>query len=103
MDEHTDPPPDTLKERKNRLTRWEVVLVTPEKNFRLGFSARKTNEAIVEMARANSDLVIEVMEKFNCPDDGPSPKKQRWNLRNGVVIRFGRTERAIASELNLIE
>lgn len=91
--------PRTLEQMQHFGTKWEVLLKTPDGNYRLAFTARKTQKALMTNAQNCSELVLAMMDKYNCPDDLDGLNGQRWDLGNSVVITFGRTEREMASEL----
>ena len=97
--EFVEPQPRTLEEMMHFGTKWEVLLKTPDGNYRLAFTACKTQKSLLANAKNCSGLVLAIMDKYECPDNHDGLNAQQWNLGNGVVIAFGRTEREVASEL----
>jgi hypothetical protein len=58
--------PRKFAEMRNRITRYEVVAVLPGGLYRLGFTARPSEHRFLEMARAESALILPHVAESDC-------------------------------------
>lgn len=87
-----------LECRRNRLTRYEVVLVDPDgEKYRLGYTPQPSRRGLLRQARCYGDRVVRVAGlTVNLPFAWRGKGRLGFvaDLGNGWTIRFtGRTER----------
>lgn len=94
--------PRTLTEMQNRLTAYEVVARHEDgREQRLAFSEKRTKRVLVDIAFANRETLLPMLGDWT-GDDATYNKATGWTF-GPVSVRFsGRTERDIASSLNLV-
>ena len=88
--------PRTLTQMHRHLTAYEVAVTTNSETRLLGFSERTTKGALLSIARANSDLILRLLGRW----DGQASytKATGWTFGPARIHFTGKTEREVASQ-----
>ena len=87
--------PRTLTQMQHRLTSYEIVARHQDgRETRLGFSERTTKRALLAMAQAHSETLLEWLGSWD--GEASYSKATGWQFGPLVVCFSGRTERDCA-------
>lgn len=95
--------PRTIESLYNRHTRYAVTLMVDNKEItRLAFIEKKTKLGLLAVAKDSGEYISSLMTEEELDLDWSYVKKQLLFAEGRVRLAYGKTEREIASEMDLI-
>ena len=101
MDSQVEIKPRTLTQMQRHVTAYEVVACHEDgTEHRLAFSERKTKSVLLKIAARNGDTILPLLGDWD--DLATYNKDSGWTFGPVTICFSGRTERDVASAMNLI-